>query len=91
MTKVVIADQLHPDAINILTSAGLEVIDISNNKSELVLHIKDAHAIIVRSATKVTEELLNQAPNLKIVGRAGVGLDNVDLEECKKRQIVVVN
>ncbi|OLS28007.1 MAG: (S)-sulfolactate dehydrogenase [Candidatus Heimdallarchaeota archaeon LC_2] len=91
MTKVVIADQLHPDANSILTEAGLDVIDISNNKNELFANIKDAHAIIVRSATKVTKELLDFAPNLRIIGRAGVGLDNVDLEECKKRQIVVVN
>ncbi len=53
--------------------------------------MKSADALIVRSATKVTKELLNQAPNLKIVGRAGVGLDNIDLNACKNRNIRVVN
>ncbi len=91
MRKVVIADQLHPDATKILTEAGFDVHDISKDKSELTTTIKDAHAIIVRSATKVTRELLDRGSNLKIIGRAGVGLDNVDLQECDKRGIKVVN
>ncbi len=50
-----------------------------------------AHGLIVRSATKVNRELLDQAPNLKVVGRAGVGVDNIDLEVATELGIPVIN
>ncbi len=89
--KVVIADPLHKRVTEILQNAGLIVVDVSEKKEELEKELKDAHALIVRSATKVNKELLQKAPALKIVGRAGVGLDNIDLEATKKKGIEVVN
>lgn len=91
MVKVIIADALHPSASSLLTEKGLVVQDLSGNKDQLYSSLKEAQAIIVRSATKVNTELLDHAPNMKIVGRAGVGLDNIDLDECKKRGVTVVN
>lgn len=91
MVKIVIADAIHPDAHQILENAGFQVVDINSNKTELDVQIQEADGLIVRSATKVTKELLDIAPKLKIIGRAGVGTDNIDKDECEKREISVVN
>ena len=58
---------------------------------ELVEDIKDFDAIVVRSRTKVTREVIEAAPSLKIIARAGVGVDNVDVEAATERGIMVVN
>ena len=58
---------------------------------ELLAAIKDADGLVIRSATKVTAELITAAPRLKVVGRAGTGLDNVDIPAASKRGIVVMN
>jgi (S)-sulfolactate dehydrogenase len=60
-----------------------------NQRQELIAKISDARAIIVRNATQVDAELIGAAPNLKVVARLGVGLDNIDLETCKARGIEV--
>lgn len=91
MVKIIVADPLHESAFPILRNAGLEVIDVSGNKDKLPDLISEADGLIVRSATKVNVELLANAKNLKIVARAGVGLDNVDLAKCKEMNIEVVN
>lgn len=89
--KVVIADSLHEKVTEILSNAGFEVVDVSESKEKLFDEVKDAQALIVRSATKVTQEVLDKAPELKIVGRAGVGLDNIDINAAKEKGIQVVN
>jgi phosphoglycerate dehydrogenase-like enzyme len=61
-----------------------------NDPATLQEHLPEADALIVRTYTTVTAELLDQAPKLKVVGRAGVGLDNVDLQACRERGIQVV-
>ncbi|MDK6923953.1 hydroxyacid dehydrogenase, partial [Escherichia coli] len=61
------------------------------NRAELLAAVGDADALLVRSATTVDQEVLEAAPNLKIVGRAGVGLDNVDIDTATKRGVMVVN
>jgi len=92
MMKVVVADRIHEDGLRILRSAGVEVVEAWDvPKEELPRLLGDADALIVRSATKVTEELMEAAPRLKVIGRAGVGLDNVDLEAARRRGIKVVN
>ena len=91
MAKIIVADPLHESGLPILTSAGLDVIDISKDRDKLSDLISDADGLIVRSATKVNSELLSKSKKLKIVARAGVGLDNVDLEKCKELNIQVVN
>src|SRR5262249_57514990 len=64
---------------------------VLTTKDTLNAEIADADALIVRSATKVTAELLDKAPKLRAVGRAGVGVDNIDLEAATKRGVLVMS
>ena len=88
--KVLVADSIAAGAIELLQAeGGLEVI-VSNPK-EYSPHLPAADALIVRSSVKVTKKVLDRAPNLKVIGRAGVGVDNIDCDEATKRGIVVMN
>ena len=90
--KVLVSDLIAEDGIKKLEEEGLEVvIKPGLSPDELKLEIKDADAIIVRSATKVKRDIIEAAEKLKVIGRAGVGLDNVDQEAAKERGIKVVN
>jgi len=90
--KALVADAIADLGVEQLRSAGIEV-DVKTKLSpeELVKEIKNYDAIIVRSATKVTKEVIDAAPNLKIIGRAGIGLDNVDVDAATQRGIMVAN
>lgn len=85
--KIVIADNMEPEVIAEIKKLGETVVSPANLQDAL----KDANVLIVRSATKVTAELLAHAPHLKIVARAGVGLDNVDASACALKHIKVIN
>jgi len=88
--KVIVADKISERGVKLLQAqAGWKI--VLTNKDNLVAEIADAQALIVRSATKVTAELLDKAPNLRCLGRAGVGVDNIDLEAATKRGIVVMS
>lgn len=91
--KVLVADDLSSEGVDILRSAkGLTVdVKIGLKPPELKAIIADYDALAVRSATKVTAEVLEAAKKLKLVGRAGVGVDNVDLTAANKRGVVVMN
>ena len=91
--KILISDNLSDSGIEKLTKIpGFEVVvNTSLTPEELKRVIRDFDALIIRSATKVTAEVLENAENLKVVGRAGIGLDNVDIEAASKRGIVVMN
>lgn len=93
--KVFIADPLSEDGIFPLREEkdlNLEIIvDTGNSQEELIEKIKDVDALIVRSATKVTREVIEAAKNLKLIGRAGVGVDNIDLQAATEHGIIVVN
>ena len=91
--KVLISDNLHQDGVAVLEAQpNIEVVNKPGMKpEELQEAIKDADALVIRSATKVTPELMAHAPRLKVVGRAGTGLDNVDIPEASKRGVVVMN
>ncbi len=93
MKRVLISDTLSPEGIEILkNTSGLEV-DVMTNLTpdELKGVIKDYDGLAIRSATKVTKEIIEKADNLKVVGRAGIGVDNVDVNAASKRGIVVMN
>ena len=93
MKRVLISDTLSPEGIEILKNTpGLEV-DVMTNLTpdELKGVIKDYDGLAIRSATKVTKEIIEKADNLKVVGRAGIGVDNVDVNAASKRGIVVMN
>ncbi|MFA4719141.1 D-2-hydroxyacid dehydrogenase [Pyrococcus kukulkanii] len=90
--KVLVAAPLHERAIQILKDAGLEVIYEEYPDEEKLLElVKDIEAIIVRSKPKVTRRVIENAPKLKVIARAGVGLDNIDVEAAKEKGIEVVN
>lgn len=91
--KILISDKLAKEGIDILKNYnGIDVVFNPNlSKDELLREIKDAHGLIVRSATKVTEEVINAADNLRVIARAGVGLDNVDIDKATEKGIVVMN
>jgi D-3-phosphoglycerate dehydrogenase len=87
--KIIVADKISPHGVQLLVDARWEV--KQPGATALGAELADADALIVRSATRVTDELLGQAPRLRIVGRAGVGVDNIDLEAATHRGILVVN
>ncbi|MDA1093825.1 MAG: phosphoglycerate dehydrogenase [Acidobacteria bacterium] len=90
--KIVIADPLPSSAVALLLAEGWIVdADTTRSPEALAAALADADAVIVRSATQVDAALLAQAPNLKVVGRAGTGVDNVDLDAASARGILVVN
>ncbi|WP_082232011.1 phosphoglycerate dehydrogenase [Halobacillus massiliensis] len=93
MFRVLISDPLSEDGIKpLLEAADIEaVMDSSLSHEELLNELKNSDALIVRSQTQVTRELFENAPNLKIVGRAGVGVDNIDLDAATDHGVVVVN
>ncbi|MCM8761045.1 MAG: phosphoglycerate dehydrogenase, partial [Candidatus Omnitrophica bacterium] len=91
--KVLISDSLSKEAVEILTKEKEFSVDVNTKLTpdELKKAIKDYDALVVRSSTKVTKEVIEAAQRLKIIGRAGVGLDNVDVEAASKKGVVVVN
>lgn len=93
MYKVFVADKLAPEGIAALEQYPEIEIDFTPGLSveEAIPHARAADAIIVRSATKIKGELLAAAERLKVVGRAGIGVDNIDLDASTERGIVVLN
>src|SRR6476619_439506 len=90
--KILVSDSLAKQGIELLEQAGFTVVVKSKMpKDELCKEIKDTDGLIVRSGTKVTAELIAAAEKLKVVGRAGSGLDNVDTPAATRRGIVVMN
>ena len=91
--KILICDKLDTLAIEELEKLG-NCIDVSNEKNKLEKikeNIVDAEVVLVRSDTQINKELIGISENLKIIGRSGVGTDNIDLEEASKRNIQVTN
>ncbi|HBY60909.1 MAG TPA: phosphoglycerate dehydrogenase [Solibacterales bacterium] len=88
--KVLVAEPMSPAAVALLQKQnGLDVV-VSNPK-EYSAHLADCDALVVRSAVKVTKEVLEKAPKLKVIGRAGVGVDNVDLPAATSAGVLVMN
>jgi len=87
--RIVVADKISPRGLELLARSGwqVEVPTAGALRSALA----EADALVVRSATRVTAELLAAAPRLRVVGRAGAGVDNIDVEACTRRGILVMN
>ena len=92
MTRILIADELSPRAAGILRDRGIEVDDAPGlEPAELVRRLQGVQGLAVRSATQVDEALLRAAPDLRIVGRAGIGVDNIDTRTATQLGVVVMN
>jgi len=90
--RIIVTDKMAEDGILYLKEKGFEVdTRFGISHEELLEVIENYDALIVRSSTKVTEEVIEKGKNLKVVGRAGNGIDNIDVNDCTKRGIVVVN
>jgi len=91
--KILVADRISPSGVALLREQeGFEVVEAYGSSPEQVLElVKDVEAIVVRSETKVTAEVIAAAPKLIAVGRAGVGVDNIDVDAATARGIIVMN
>jgi D-3-phosphoglycerate dehydrogenase len=94
MPRVLVSDKLSTTAVQIFKDRGVEVDylpDLGKDKDALLAKIADYDGLAIRSATKVTEKLIAAATNLKVIGRAGIGVDNVDIPAASRRGIIVMN
>ncbi|UCG11559.1 MAG: phosphoglycerate dehydrogenase [Deltaproteobacteria bacterium] len=91
--KILISDSLSQKGVNLLQDVpGFEVeYNPGLSPQDLSVAIKDAEALVIRSATQVTADIIDAAQRLRVIGRAGIGLDNVDIGAASKRGIVVMN
>ena len=90
MPKVLISDKMDPKAAEIFRSRGLEVDEKTGlSKEELAEIVGGYDGLAVRSSTKVTPKILEAAANLKVIGRAGIGVDNIDVPEASARGVAL--
>src|SRR3954464_13752252 len=90
--NVLICDPISPKGIALFQSRPefkVTVLDKPLKEAELLAVVKDVEAVVVRSETKVTRKIIEAAPKLRVVGRAGVGIDNVDVDAATERGVVV--
>ena len=92
--KVLVSDKLSEESVKIFKDKGIEVDyqpDVGKDKEKLAQIIEDYDGLAIRSATKVTEKVLKNASKLKVIGRAGIGVDNVDIQAATSNGIIVMN
>lgn len=90
MARILVTEEIAEGGLDRLRAAGHEV-DVQLDLSQLLTSVVGAHALIIRSATQVTAEVLDAGRDLMVVGRAGIGLDNVDVDAATRRGVMVVN
>jgi len=92
LNKVLISDSVDPSAIDILRQRNVSTdVKTGLSKEQLIETIRDYEALIVRSATTVTADVIKAAKHLKVIGRAGVGVDNIDVDAATKQGVIVIN
>src|SRR5215204_6164420 len=94
MPKVLVSDKLSKTAVQIFKDNGVEVDylpDLGKDKDKLLEVIGQYDGLAIRSASKITEKIIAAATNLKVIGRAGIGVDNVDIPAATKKGIIVMN
>jgi D-3-phosphoglycerate dehydrogenase len=92
--KVLVSDKLSETAVQIFRDRGVDVDfmpDLGKDKDKLLEVIGQYDGLAIRSATKATEKIINAATNLKVIGRAGIGVDNIDRDAASKKGIIVMN
>src|SRR5207247_3327770 len=92
MGRILVSEELAPSGLAAMRDAGHEVdVRLGLSPAELLDAVKGAHALVIRSATKVTTDVLDRGVDLVVVGRAGIGLDNVDVAAATRRGVMAVN
>lgn len=91
MIRILANDGIDPTGKSILENAGFQVESTKIPQDQLPAQLNNFDAILVRSATKVRKDLIDACPNLKLIGRGGVGMDNIDVEYAKNKGIKVIN
>jgi len=91
MIRILANDGIHPDGKLLLEEANFEVDTQKIPQENLAKALQNYDVLLVRSATKVRKELIDQIPNIKMIGRGGVGLDNIDVEYARSKGIIVFN
>ena len=92
--KVLVSDKLSVSAVNILEDRGISVDfepDLGKDKNALAERISEYDGLVIRSTTKITSNILKKAKNLKVIGRAGIGVDNIDMMAASKKGIIIMN
>ena len=92
--RVLISDKLSPSAVQVFADHGVEADfqpDLGKDKGRLIAAIGDYEGLAIRSATRVTEKLIAAAGRLKVIGRAGIGIDNIDLKAATAKGVIVMN
>src|SRR5580658_2652536 len=92
--NVLVCDPISPKGVALLQKRPELTVTVLKQKlaeADLLPLVKDVHAMVVRSETKITRKVIEAAPSLRVVGRAGVGVDNVDVDAATQRGIVVMN
>ena len=92
MKKILVTDPIAESGYTILREAGFDILDYANSSREEWIHVlPEAHGWVIRSGTNPDEEAIQKADNLEIIGRAGVGVDNIDIQAATRQGIVVMN
>ncbi len=89
--KILVADSIHEDGVRELGKIGEVEVRTGMSREELIERVRDADVLVVRSATKVTRDVIEAGKKLRIIARAGVGLDNIDVKAAQEKGIAVVN
>jgi D-3-phosphoglycerate dehydrogenase len=92
--KVLVSDKLSATAVQIFRDRGIDVDyepDLGKDRNKLLSVISQYDGLAIRSATKATEKIINAASNLKVIGRAGIGVDNIDRVAASKKGVIVMN
>lgn len=91
MTKILANDGIDANGKSILEKAGFTVVTDKVAQDKLAEELKNYDAVLVRSATKIRRDIIDACPNLKLIGRGGVGMDNIDVDYAKQKGIKVIN
>ena len=91
MARILVADQIAPQGVELLQARHDAVVRTGLSEDELVEAVAEASGLVVRSQTQVTARVIETAPQLEVIGRAGVGVDNIDLAAATERGVIVVN
>ena len=92
MARILVTEEIAESGLDLLRADGhLVDVQLGLSAEELLRAVRGAEGLIIRSATKVTQEVIDAATDLVVVGRAGIGLDNVDVNYATKRGVMVVN